>query len=79
MKTTHHISPVAVPQSGGAATRFLLNAFALPETAIDTLRTWQRRYEDRQHLAEMPAERLADIGITREAALEEASKPVWTA
>ena len=35
------------------------------------------RYRSRQQLLDLPQERLDDIGLTREQALEEAQKPFW--
>lgn len=38
---------------------------------------WHTRAEQRRHLAELDDHILADIGIDRARALEEASKPFW--
>lgn len=44
-----------------------------------TLLRWQRRHEDRLHLAAMDDRLLRDIGISREQADAEARKPFWRA
>lgn len=41
------------------------------------LMVWYRRYLQRRHLTEMEPRMLADIGITRQVADEEAKKPFW--
>lgn len=38
---------------------------------------WYRRWQQRQHLAELDAHLLRDIGMTRPEALREAGKPFW--
>ena len=38
---------------------------------------WQRRWQQRRHLAELDAHLLRDIGVTPRAALREAGKPFW--
>jgi len=38
---------------------------------------WYRRWQQRQHLAELDAHLLRDIGVTRPEALREAGKPFW--
>lgn len=45
--------------------------------ALSMLGLWYDRHCERRHLAEMPADRLIDIGVTREAARKEASKYFW--
>ena len=40
---------------------------------------WQRRWQQRQHLAELDAHLLRDIGVTPREAFREASKPFWRA
>lgn len=45
--------------------------------AANLLETWIQRARQRRHLGALSAERLADIGVTAEAAVEEASKPFW--
>ena len=39
--------------------------------------TWQQRYDLRQHLLEMDAHLLDDIGFSRAEARQEAAKPFW--
>jgi len=38
---------------------------------------WQQRYDLRQHLLEMDAHLLDDIGFSRAQARQEAAKPFW--
>jgi len=38
---------------------------------------WQQRYDLRQHLLEMDAHLLDDIGLSRAQARQEAAKPFW--
>ncbi len=38
---------------------------------------WYRRWQQRQHLAELDAHLLRDIGVTHSEALREAGKPFW--
>ena len=44
-----------------------------------TLTTWDNRRRSRHALAKLDPQQLADIGITPEAALREASLPFWRA
>jgi uncharacterized protein YjiS (DUF1127 family) len=41
------------------------------------LRVWYQRARQRRQLAQMNAWQLEDIGISRDAALDEAGKPFW--
>jgi uncharacterized protein YjiS (DUF1127 family) len=41
------------------------------------LATWYRRARQRSQLAELGAQQLRDIGISREQAMAEAAKPFW--
>ncbi len=57
---------------------------ALPERrpsalarAVATIVQWRRRAAGRRALAEMSPRMLADIGVSRFEAQEEASKPFW--
>ena len=43
----------------------------------ETLRVWHRRHADRRALVALDDRMLADIGIDRIDALQEASKPFW--
>ena len=40
---------------------------------------WYRRMESRRQLAELDSRLLRDVGLSREAAREEARKPFWQA
>ncbi len=64
----------AAPRTGGTTHRDLGLAGVLR-----TLRTWQRRRNDRAHLAELDERLLADIGITPYQAAAESGKPFWRA
>ena len=46
---------------------------------FSTVLTWQSRESERIHLSEMPDYLLRDMGMTREQASYEASKPFWKA
>lgn len=46
---------------------------------LNTLKGWQRRAEQRQHMAEMSERMLGDIGLTRADLAREAEKPFWQA
>ena len=45
---------------------------------LDLVFLWQARASQRRQLADLSAEQLSDIGISRTAALEEAAKPFWS-
>ena len=47
------------------------------ERAFTPMLTWRRRVHTRRHLATLDAHLLADVGLTRAQALEEAQKPFW--
>ncbi|MEM7425337.1 MAG: DUF1127 domain-containing protein [Pseudomonadota bacterium] len=46
---------------------------------ISTLNVWSERATQRRHLAGLTRRELDDVGISREAARLEASKPFWRA
>jgi len=48
-----------------------------PRRLILVLYVWQRRSKERQHLAMMSDQLLADIGISYVEAMQEAAKPFW--
>lgn len=50
---------------------------AIGRHVFDRLWIWQGRVEQRHRLAALDARMLADVGITRADALEEAGKPFW--
>jgi uncharacterized protein YjiS (DUF1127 family) len=52
---------------------------ALPIRLVDTLLAWQDRARQRYRLAELDDRMLADIGVGRAAAANEAAKPFWQA
>lgn len=51
----------------------------LARGALEVLRTWQARAEQRRHLAELDDRMLADIGVGWAEAGHEAAKPFWRA
>ncbi|MDP6602870.1 MAG: DUF1127 domain-containing protein [Rhodospirillales bacterium] len=50
---------------------------AAPARAADTIFEWYDRARQRHRLAALDARMLADIGVTRAAAISEAEKPFW--
>jgi uncharacterized protein YjiS (DUF1127 family) len=48
-------------------------------TGILTIAIWLNRRHGRQELSSLDDEQLKDVGISREDALREASKPFWRA
>ncbi len=50
----------------------------LPLRFVGLLVTWQERAIARHRLMQMEDHLLADMGISRKAALEEANKPFWS-
>jgi uncharacterized protein YjiS (DUF1127 family) len=64
--------PAPLRQGVEAAAQALLRGFHV-------LTEWQRRDEQRRHLAAMDARLMADAGITEEMVAREVSKPFWIA
>ena len=58
---------------GGAASGSVV------ERALRLARTWQARAIARRHLSELDDRLLADIGMDRAGAVDEAAKPFWRA
>ncbi|SEG07582.1 DUF1127 domain-containing protein [Marinobacterium lutimaris] len=56
---------------GERSRRINLNALML------IIKHWHARARQRRQLAQLPAEMLKDIGVSRADALNEASKPFW--
>jgi len=50
---------------------------AKPTTITGMIKMWVSRFKQRRSLANLPDHLLKDIGISRDAALEEACKPFW--
>ncbi|MEM8790117.1 MAG: DUF1127 domain-containing protein [Pseudomonadota bacterium] len=44
---------------------------------LAVFRVWAQRARSRRHLSDLPPHLLRDIGVTREEAEHEASKPFW--
>jgi len=68
--------------AGSATPADTINALAgilggLPATVVHTFVAWQKRSDDRARLQEMPEYLLKDVGLTREQADHEISKPFW--
>lgn len=57
----------------------LKGIFTLPERLLRTLVVWQKRYEDRQRMADLDSHLLRDVGLDRAAIQAETSKPIWRA
>ena len=74
-------APASVPSvhQGAGEHRFAERGFCQEWMAFRTLATWMMRSAQRRALRELSQEGclLADIGLTREQALREASKPFW--
>ncbi len=66
--------PVVAPQAFDNAVSWLSR---LPWTIAGTLVTWQRRANERHHLAALDARLLRDMGITKTEAAREAALPFW--
>ena len=49
----------------------------LPRKLFATLLIWQRRAQDRRHLATLDARLLSDMGISEGAAARESAIPFW--
>lgn len=60
-----------------AIARFAPLRPATPETLRRLLALWRQRARQRRALAELPPERLADLGLTAAQARTEAAKPFW--
>ena len=58
------------------SSRWLDRALAAP---LLTLVKWYRVAQDRAALRSLPAERLNDLGLTRQEARREAQRPFWDA
>ncbi len=59
------------------ASRDITALTSLPRQLVKTLYAWQQRSVERRQLLEMSGQMLADIGIDRVDALQEAAKPFW--
>lgn len=74
-------APISAPSAHRAAgdRPFPKPAIHHEWTVFRTLATWMMRSAQRRALRELPKEDrlLADIGLTREQVLREASKPFW--
>ena len=50
-----------------------------PAAALSGLRLWNRRWQERQVIAELSEDQLRDIGRSREEVRRESGKPFWRA
>lgn len=66
-------------RAGNFCVRALTDVFALPERGWALLEVWRYRSEYRHTLANMDSRQLADIGLDRAVADQEAGKPFWRA
>lgn len=51
----------------------------LPDRMLETFYVWQRRINDRRHMAQMDDRMLVDIGLDRADIKREIEKPFWRA
>jgi uncharacterized protein YjiS (DUF1127 family) len=68
--SNYHVQTLQAPlrwRSAGNPVKRLFTAMVI----------WQQRYALRQHLLEMDARLLEDIGLSRAEARREAAKPFW--
>lgn len=71
---THIAQTARLPVSSTGWMKFVRSGLLRPATLLEV---WAQRARQRRHLGELPAERLADIGVSPEAAAGEVSKPFW--
>jgi uncharacterized protein YjiS (DUF1127 family) len=62
-----------------AGQTFLRSVAALLRNGGAMLWTWQNRYDARQHMAELDARLLDDVGLSRADMMRVAAKPFWRA
>jgi uncharacterized protein YjiS (DUF1127 family) len=70
MMSNQHVQTLSRPLLAGSAGHPVKRLLA-------AIVTWQQRYDLRQHLLEMDAHLLDDIGFSRAEARQEAAKPFW--
>jgi uncharacterized protein YjiS (DUF1127 family) len=58
---------------------FVQRTEAVALSVLSTIAVWHNRHQGRRELAELSNHALADIGLTRAAALSEIDKPFWRA
>ena len=68
--TNQHVQTLSRPLLAGSAGYSVKRLLA-------TIVAWQQRYDLRQHLLEMDAHLLDDIGLSRAQARQEVAKPFW--
>lgn len=61
----------------GAIARDGAALVGLAGRVLDTLYLWQRRVEERYHLASLDDRALKDVGLSRADVLGESEKPFW--
>jgi len=69
--------PVRACEQHGWLTTAQVTLVRFASNATRTLRMWHSRYRQRQALMHLDDRLLSDIGVSREMARAEASKPFW--
>lgn len=69
--------PEAVEAGSGRIVRFTLAVLTSFRALPRLSRQWRQHVSERRHLLELDDHVLADFGLTRQAAVEEAAKPFW--
>ena len=69
----------AIVHGGIGLRRHGWEAGSAAERLVRLARTWQARVGERRHLSDLDDRLLADIGMDRAQALDEAAKPFWRA
>ena len=65
------------PPAAGAGNRLHNKVSAALIFCFRTVSDWRERAKQRRRLAELPDDRLRDIGVNRLEAIREAGKPFW--
>ncbi len=74
LQARHMVAPRVLSQAFDGIVTELAR---LPRTLFATLLTWQRRAEERRHLATLDPRLLSDMGISEAAAAQESAIPFW--
>jgi len=70
---------VPAPALTARVNRVLDGARDIILSPFDTLVAWQRRHDQRRHMADMDSRLMADAGLTADAVAREIAKPFWQA
>ncbi len=74
LQQRHMVAPRVLAQVFGGIVAELAR---LPRTLFATLLTWQRRAQERRHLAALDPRLLSDMGISEADAARETAIPFW--